>query len=57
MTLNQDPCRCPGRGDSPRPYPDASPATARNAGQPGVRLRMYTDLRQVLDGAAPPAAT
>jgi hypothetical protein len=28
--------------------------TTRDAGQPGVRLRMYADLRQVLDGASLP---
>ncbi|MET9913739.1 DUF6207 family protein [Streptomyces sp. NPDC006476] len=28
--------------------------TTRDAGQPGVRLRMYTDLRQVLEEASPP---
>jgi hypothetical protein len=27
--------------------------TTRDAGQPGVRLRMYTDLRQVLDASPP----
>ncbi|MGW1762263.1 DUF6207 family protein [Streptomyces mirabilis] len=29
--------------------------TTRDAGQPGVRLRMYTDLRQVLEEATSPA--
>ncbi|MET9039342.1 DUF6207 family protein [Streptomyces mirabilis] len=29
--------------------------TTRDAGQPGVRLRMYTDLRQVLEEASSPA--
>ncbi|MCX5063734.1 DUF6207 family protein [Streptomyces sp. NBC_00201] len=29
-------------------------STTRDAGQPGVRLRMYTDLRQVLGEASPP---
>ncbi|MFF4138008.1 DUF6207 family protein [Streptomyces mirabilis] len=28
---------------------------ARDAGQPGVRLRMYTDLRQVLEETSSPA--
>ncbi|MGP4009899.1 DUF6207 family protein [Streptomyces sp. 4N124] len=28
--------------------------TTRDVGQPGVRLRMYTDLRQVLAQASPP---
>ncbi|MFF3336334.1 DUF6207 family protein [Streptomyces sp. NPDC002888] len=28
--------------------------TTRDAGQPGVRLRMYTGLRQVLEEASPP---
>jgi hypothetical protein len=28
--------------------------TTRDPGQPGVRLRMYTDLRQVLEEASPP---
>ncbi|MGP4088622.1 DUF6207 family protein [Streptomyces sp. KR55] len=28
--------------------------TTRDAGQPGVRLRMYTDLRQVLEEASSP---
>ncbi|MGW2891871.1 DUF6207 family protein [Streptomyces griseoruber] len=28
--------------------------TTRDAGQPGVRLRMYTDLRQVLEDASSP---
>ncbi|MFF3911017.1 DUF6207 family protein [Streptomyces sp. NPDC001848] len=28
--------------------------TTRDAGQPGVRLRMYTDLCQVLGEASPP---
>ncbi|WP_240361464.1 MULTISPECIES: DUF6207 family protein [unclassified Streptomyces] len=31
--------------------------TTRDAGQPGVRLRMYTDLRQVLEEASSPEAT
>ncbi|MFF2128685.1 DUF6207 family protein [Streptomyces olivochromogenes] len=30
---------------------------ARDAGQPGVRLRMYTDLRQVLEEASSPEPT
>ncbi|MFD8006500.1 DUF6207 family protein [Streptomyces mirabilis] len=29
--------------------------TTRDTGQPGVRLRMYTDLRQVLEEASSPA--
>ncbi|MDX2576680.1 DUF6207 family protein [Streptomyces scabiei] len=28
--------------------------TTRDVGQPGVRLRLYTDLRQVLEEASPP---
>ncbi|MFJ9589687.1 DUF6207 family protein [Streptomyces acidicola] len=28
--------------------------TTRDAGQPGVRLRMYTDLRQILEEASAP---
>ncbi|MFD9657503.1 DUF6207 family protein [Streptomyces mirabilis] len=31
--------------------------TTRDAGQPGVRLRMYTDLRQVLEEASSPEPT
>jgi hypothetical protein len=31
--------------------------TTRDAGQPGVRLRMYTDLRQVLEEASSPDPT
>ncbi|MET9079632.1 DUF6207 family protein [Streptomyces sp. NPDC004232] len=50
MTLS---LRLPGR-DRPNLGTATAEHTSRDVAQSGVRLRMYTDLRQVLDEATPP---